>query len=181
MPISSVFSRKCSRNALVRKMLSSRNFDQIVDSVLSESTDDEMSCTSDTMHRYFQYSVEESVTESESVAETDDDIERVSTPSQILEMGPPPPPRISTMKRKRGPYKTRPKLICKTDGCGSLTTSARSTFCLRHKEARRRIRNQCTGAVACTFPVRGKRCMLTPFRDELCQKHYPFLRILKKG
>jgi len=188
--ISSVFSRECSRNALVRKMLSNRNFDQVMDSVLSESTENEMSHPSDSTYHYprrqhCQHSVEESLTESESVAETDDDSEcgivRMSTPSRVLEMGPPPPPRVSVMRTKRGPYRTRPKLRCKTDGCGSLTTSARSTLCLRHKEARRRIRNQCSGAMACTFPVPGSRCTLIPFRNDLCQTHHRITRILKKG
>lgn len=171
-------------------MLSRRNFYQVNESGLSESTDDETSCTGDTSRpysndKYCQHSVDESVTESDSIVDMDDDndwsIAHMSPPSQILKMGPPPPPRISTMKKKRGPYRTHPKLKCKTTGCSSLTTSARSKFCLRHKEARRRIRNQCIGAVACTFPVPGTSCKLTPFRDELCQKHHRIMRIRKKG
>lgn len=175
-------------------MLSSRTHIPDLHPVLSELAGNEISWKDTNKHAHGT-SFDDSITESESTVEiSEEDEESIytptpshvltstcisPTPSAVLPMGPPPPRLL--MKKKRGPYKTKPKPLCSADGCERLSTSARSTLCLRHKQRRRIIKDQCVGSVVCVFPIPGSRCKNTPFRNELCRKHYDRRRAWRMG
>lgn len=153
-----------------------------------------------TLHRYI--GIEDSATESESIADIDDiaidedtddghspekimiceephvPVSRVAT-SSILPMGPPPAPRLQ-MKKSRNAYRKRPRPFCRYDDCEYRSITPNSKFCKSHKEQRRRIRDQCT-SVRCTF-VRGSfKCPRVTFRNSACRKHYEYLKKIGKG
>lgn len=139
----------------------------------SVTDDDDVLPTSELKSRSHYLGTEDSATESESLIEIEDDGGNDFPPPR-LPMGPPLAPlRLSMKKHRRGPYKVQPKPVCLWDYCGQLSTSARSKYCQRHKEHRRRIRDQFRGSFICTVSSGdGKPCKNKCFRKSMCRKHY---------